>query len=170
MSKPVPRQNHLPAIHIAQKALGLSKDDADFLKRSVTGVASAGDMSTLQRRQYLAHLSSLQASFAQARGEKPAYTPKRSPLYRTVDDDQDNRWGKARALWAALGAAGVVHTDTDAALMAYVKRQTQVEHWRFLNTVQVNSVIEALKRWCRRSGVATEPVAEFLVKKEMNHG
>ena len=151
--KPVPRQNHLAAIHMAQKALGLSTDDAAALKIAVTGVASAGVMSTLQRRQYLAHLSGLQESAALARGDKPAYTPKRAPLYRTVDDDQDDRWGKARALWAALGAAGVVHTDTDAALMAYVKRQTHVEHWRFLNTVQINSVIEALKRWCRRAQV-----------------
>ena len=151
--KPAPRQNHLAAIHIAHKSMGLSKEDADYLKRSITGVASAGDMTVLQRRQYLAHLSGLQERAALARGEKPAYTPKRAPLYRTVDDDQDDRWGKARALWAVLGAAGVVHTDTDAALMAYVKRQTQVAHWRFLNTVQINSVIEALKRWCYRAKV-----------------
>ena len=157
MKKPVPRQNHLAAIHIAHKSMGLSKEDADYLKRSITGVASAGDMTVLQRRQYLAHLSGLQERAALARGEKPAYTPKRAPLYRTVDDDQDDRWGKARALWAVLGAAGVVHTDTDAALMAYVKRQTQVEHWRFLNTVQVNSVIEALKRWCYRAKVEIQP-------------
>lgn len=156
MTKSVPRHSHLAAIHMAQKALGLSADDASALKLSVTGVASAGDMGALQRRQYLAHLSGLQARSAVAQGRTPAYTPKRDPLYRTVDDDQDDRWGKARALWAALGSAGVVHTDTDAALMAYVKRQTHVEHWRFLSTVQVNSVIEALKRWCRRSNLTTE--------------
>ena len=157
MTRPVHHKNHLAAIHIAHKALGLSKDDALALKMAVTGVASAGDMTVLQRRQYLAHLSGLQERAALARGEKPAYTPKRAPLDRTVDDDQDDRWGKARALWAVLGAAGVVHTDTDAALMAYVKRQTQVEHWRFLNTVQVNSVIEALKRWCYRAKVEIQP-------------
>jgi hypothetical protein len=156
MATPAPRQNHLAAIHMAQKALGLATDDATALKIAVTGVASAGDMSALQRRQYLAHLAGLQERAALARGDKPAYTPKRAPLHRTVDDDQDERWSKARALWAALGAAGVVHTDTDAALMVYVKRQTHVEHWRFLNTVQINSVIEALKRWCRRTNVATE--------------
>lgn len=153
MATLAPRQNYLAAIHMAQKALGLSADDATALKIAITGVASAGDMSALQRRQYLAHLSGLQERAALARGGKPAYSPKRAPLYRTVDDDQDDRWSKARALWAALGAAGVVHTDTDAALMVYVKRQTQVEHWRFLNTVQINSVIEALKRWCFRAQV-----------------
>lgn len=159
MTKPAPRQNHLAAIHMAQKALGLSKEDASALKLNVTGHYSAADMTALQRRQYLAHLATLQAHAAVTRGEKPAYSPKRPAQQRTADDDQDERWYKARALWAALGAAGQVHTNTDTALMAYVKRQTHVEQWRWLNSHQVNSVIEALKRWCRRAGVATEPVA-----------
>lgn len=157
--KPAPRQNHLAAIHMAQKALGLSAEDAMGVKLHVTGKASAADMTPMQRKQYLAHLSGLQASMALARGEKPAYTPKpRNPLYRTLDDDQDARWLKARALWHALAAAGVVRTNTDAALMAYMQRQTKLEHWRFLNGYQVNAVIEALKKWCVRSGVDTEPV------------
>lgn len=158
MTKPAPRQSHLAAIHMAQKALGLSKEDSACLKLSVTGKYSAAEMTELQRRQYLAHLATLQGHAAVARGEKPAYVPKRPALQRTLDDDQDERWHKARALWAALGAAGQVHTNTDAALMAYVKRQTHVDQWRWLNSHQVNSVIEALKRWCRRTGVATEVI------------
>ncbi|MDD5031176.1 MAG: regulatory protein GemA [Rhodoferax sp.] len=153
-----PRQSHLAAIHMAQKALGLSAEDAVSVKLQVTGIASAADMTAAQRKQYLAHLSGLQASAALARGQKPAYTPKRNPLYRTVDDADDERWQKARALWHALATAGVVRTDTDAALTAYVKRQTKVDAWRFLNGYQVNTVIEALKKWCARSGVPTDPV------------
>ena len=72
---------------------------------------------------------------------------------RSADDYQDERWLKARALWHALAAAGVVRTNTDAALMTYVKRQTKLEHWRFLNGYQINAVIEALKNWCVRSGI-----------------
>lgn len=147
MAKPENRQNHLAAIHIAQKALGLSPDDACALKLAITGKASAGDMSAPQRRQYLAHLSGLQ-------GKRGGGLPRVAR-----NDDLDERWYKARALWAALAKASQVHTDTDAALMAYVKRQTHLEHWRFLNGHQVNSVIEALKRWCVRTGVATQPVA-----------
>lgn len=155
-----PRQNHLAAIHMAQKALHLSKEDAAALKLSVTGKYSAADMNDLQRRQYLAHLATLQAHAAVAMGQTPAYAPKRPALQRTTDDDQDERWHKARALWSALGAAGQVHTNTDGALMAYVKRQTHVEQWRWLNTHQVNSVIEALKRWCRRTGAPTEATTD----------
>ena len=141
MSKPAPRQSHLAAIHMAQKALGLSADDASALKLAITGRASAADMTAAQRRQYLAHLSGLQ--------QRTGAT-KRAPVLRSVDDALDARWLKARALWARLAAAGLVHTDTDAALMAYVKRQTHVDAWRFLNSYQINSVIEALKGWCAR--------------------
>ncbi|MGQ0711641.1 MAG: phage protein GemA/Gp16 family protein [Rhodoferax sp.] len=157
MSKPATRPNHLAAIHMAQKALMLSADDATALKLAVTGKASAGDMSEAQRRQYLAHLAGLQSQMAQARGDKPPFVPRRAALHRTVDDSQDVRWGKARALWAALAQSGQVHTDTDAALMAYVRRQTHVEHWRFLNTHQVNQVIEALKCWGRRAQAPAVP-------------
>lgn len=163
MARPaVTHKNHLAAIHIAFKAMGISKDDACALKQSITGKTSAADMTEQQRKRLLARLAELQADAATQRGEQPAYVPKRPPLHRTVDDDQDDRWGKARMLWAALATAGHVHTDTDAALMAYVCRQTKMEHWRFLNSHQVNSGIEALKRWCRRVNVPTE--------REASHG
>lgn len=150
-TKPATRQNHLAAIHIAQKALNLSADDAEALKLAVTGVASASAMTTLQRRQYLAHLSGLQA--AAAGKPKPPYTGPRRNLERAAADGADERWGKARAMWAALAGAGVVKVDTDAALTSYVKRQTQCEAWRFLSSGQINDVIESLKRWCYREKV-----------------
>lgn len=144
---PASRKNYLAAIHCTHKALGLSKEDACALKRSVTGVASAGDMTEQQQKRYLAHLHRLQA------GDKPT---KRPPVLRSVDDALDARWLKARALWAHLAAAGLVHTDTDAALLAYVKRQTHVDAWRFLNSYQINAVIEALKRWGERAPAPAE--------------
>jgi hypothetical protein len=150
-AKPASRQNDLAAIHIAQKALGMSKDDAEALKLGITGKASAADMTVPQRRMLLAHLSTLQAI---AGGKpKPAYTGQRRSLERSTGDGQDERWGKARALWALLARAGVVKLDTDAALTAYVKRQTKCEAWRFLNAHQINTVIESLKRWCYREQV-----------------
>ena len=144
----------MAAIHIAQKALGLTKEDAQALKLGITGKASAADMTVPQRRMVLAHLSTLQA--IKAGKPKPAYTGQRRSLERAVDDDQDSRWGKARALWALLAKAGVVKADTDAALNSYVKRQTRLEAWRFLNHHQMNTVIESLKRWCAREKVDLE--------------
>ena len=145
---PAKRNNDLAAIHIAQKALGLSKEDAQALKLGITGKASAADMTVPQRRMVLAHLSTLQA--IQSGKPKPAYLGARRSLDRSSADEQDNRWGKARALWALLADAGAVKVNTDAALTAYVKRQTQVQAWRFLNHYQINTVIESLKRWCAR--------------------
>lgn len=154
-------KNHLAAIHIAQKALGLSKDDAEALKLAVTGLASAAGMSDLQRRRYLAHLSGLQAQAVLARGEVPAYVPKRPAirpsLHYAIDDDADARWSKARALWHALALHGEVRTDTDAALQAYIKSKVKVDAWRFLNTFQINQVIEMLKKWCHRVGAPVTP-------------
>lgn len=145
------RNNDLAAIHIAQKALGLSKEDAQALKLGITGKASAADMTVPQRRMVLAHLSTLQAI---AGGKpKPLYTGKRRSLDRAVADGADARWAKARTLWALLAQAGAVKVDTDAALTAYVKRQTKAEAWRFLNHYQINTVIESLKRWCVRVNV-----------------
>lgn len=149
------RQGHLAAMHMAQKALGLSADDASALKLAVTGKASAADMTDAQRKKYLMHLSGLQARVAVAAGQRPAWQSPRKPVQRAAADDQDERWHKARALWSALARAGHVRLDTDAALMSYVSGQTKVEHWRFLNTAQINTVIEAIKRWCVRVGVPT---------------
>lgn len=153
MKKPTPRHAHLAAVHMAQKSLGLSAEDASALKLSVVGVASSADMTALQLRQYLAHLATLQASAATARGQKPAYSPKRPALVRNIDDAADQQWGKARAVWHALAVAGVVHTDTDAALQTYATRQTGVDAWRFMTPPQITRVIEALKKWAQRSNV-----------------
>ena len=150
-AKPASRNNDLAAIHIAQKALGLSKEDAEYLKIGITGKASAADMTVPQRRMLLAHLSRLQA--IKDGQPKPAYRGARRSLERSPGDGQDARWSKARALWALLAQAGVVKLDTDAALTSYVKRQTGMEAWRFLNGYQVNTVIESLKRWCLREKI-----------------
>lgn len=148
MTKPAAtRQAQLAAIHMAQKALGMSADDATSVKLAVTGQASAGTMTGAQRAKYLVHLSGLQKSTAQVRGEKPVYDTKRPAMQRSVDDQGDHRWGKARAMWADLASLGAVDHDTDDALLAYVKRQTHMDAWRFLNTFQINGVIESLKRW-----------------------
>lgn len=144
------RRADLAAIHIAQKALGLDKDAAESLKLSVTGQASSAAMTAPQRRRYLAHLSSLQARTG---GAAAVIRRSRAPVQRSDADEQDDRLQKARTLWMLLAREGHVHQDTDEALMAYVRRQTHADAWRFLNGYQINTVIESLKRWCLRVGV-----------------
>ena len=158
MSRPIAtarvadRRADLATIHCLQKDLRLDKADADALKLAITGMASSADMSGEQRAKYIGHLRRLKKALE----DKPAYTAVRAPLQRSTGDGLDDRWSKARALWALLAQAGEVRVNTDAALMVYVKRQTQLEHWRFLNTLQINTVIESLKRWCRRAKVGID--------------
>lgn len=153
MSKAPTRQSQLAAIHIAEKRLGLSRDEAAALKQTVTGQASSADMNTRQRARYLAHLSGLQGAYGHAVPQQAARPrPQRAALLRSVDDVGDDRWMKARALWNALALAGQVRVNTDEALMGYVRRQTHMEHWRFLNGAQINAVVESLKFWCARTG------------------
>ncbi len=136
---PRDRRADLAAIHMIEKELyGADRDAARDLKLQVIGKASSGDMTDAERRSYLKHLHSVQK-----RTTRPA-------ARRSADDQRDDRWGKARALWTALVAAGHVRVDTDAALLSYVKRQTGVEQWRWLNGYQINAVIESLKKWIAR--------------------
>jgi hypothetical protein len=70
-----PRANHLAAIHISEKALGMSRDDAAVLKLQITGHPSSKDMTAQQRARYLAHLAGLQ-------GPRPAPSAPRPPAAR----------------------------------------------------------------------------------------
>lgn len=161
-AKQAKRPNDLARIHILQKQLGLSPEDASALKLAITGKASSADMSYEQRSRYAAHLQALAVKTGVAQPRPlgvgtSQFTRRRIPAKRSDSDAQDERWAKARALWAELAKAGKVQQDSDAALLAYVKRQTRMEAWRFLNGYQINMVIESLKQWqLRTSTKATQ--------------
>jgi phage gp16-like protein len=52
-----------------------------------------------------------------------------------------------RGLWLELHQAGVVKDPSERALNRWVKRMTGVDALRWLTPAQMNSVIEALKKW-----------------------
>ena len=128
IARVVDRKADLATIHCLQKELGLSKADSEALKLAITQRSSSADMNNAQRSQYIGHLRTLKERMV----PKPIYTAARPPVARSVDDQGDERWSKARALWTLLAQAGQVRADTDAALLVYVKRQTKLEAWRFL--------------------------------------
>jgi len=142
--------NHIAAIHALKAKLRLTDDDYRALLRQLTGQDSSKSCTQQQRWQVRQHMQRLAERMGLA---QPVYTAKRPRLQRSIGDGGDGRWSKARALWGSLARAGVVRADTDAALMAYVRRQTRVSHWRFANSAQINAVIESLKLWCARAGV-----------------
>lgn len=61
---------------------------------------------------------------------------------------------RCRALWLSLFNLDEVESGSEQSLAAFVKRQTGREDMRFCNAEQFASVIDALKDWCRRSGMA----------------
>lgn len=143
------RRADLAAIHMAQKALGLSREDAEAVKLAITGKSSAADMTAPQRAKLLAHLSAQQERAGVPRPRRPAPPPGVAGAH---EDWHAERWFKCRAIWTALHDAGAVRSGTDASLMAYVARQTGVDQWQWLNGYQMNTVVESLKKWAWRVG------------------
>ncbi|MBN9477379.1 MAG: hypothetical protein ABS43_03620 [Bordetella sp. SCN 67-23] len=146
------RRREIRLIQIAKRDLQLQDDEYRDLMQTVTGKRSSTELDWTQRKRFLDHLKKL--------GFKPKTSgtgrKRQAPIARSPDDRHAERWDKARALWTLLAEAGAIQHNTDAALMAYVQRQTQVDAWRFLNGYQINTVIESLKRWCRRLKIQVE--------------
>jgi hypothetical protein len=160
--------NHIAAIHTLKSLCKMSDPDYRALLRTLTispvhpqGIDSSKAMSLVQQAFVRAHMDKLVVRMGVAQA-KPAFVPnpkftrQRAVGKRSDSDAADERWAKARTLWTQLAQAGKVQVDTDAALLAYVKRQTQLEAWRFLNGYQINMVIESLKRWAARPAKPSE--------------
>lgn len=160
-----PRNSGLAQIHIAKKDLAMADDTYRQILWAVARVKSAKDLDHAGRQKVLDHFKSCGWKPAPPRNAAPGGKTRRGdqgPLpmprpavQRSADDQADERWMKARKLWHLLAANGTVQLDTDAALMAFVTRQTRCDAWRFLNSHQVNHLIEGLKKWCARVDIGT---------------
>lgn len=134
----LPMSKHIAAIHVLKSKLQLSDDDYRALLYQLTGKASSKLMSEAQRRQvrdHLQHLTEcmgLAAACAQAKADT-------SPKERKV-------W----ALWHQLGRAGRISSTSAQALNAWVQRTVHVSALRFTTDAQLDTLIEALKKWQER--------------------
>lgn len=126
----------IAAIHVAKKQLGLDDDTYRALLIRLTGKTSAGDMTETERNKVVSEL--------RRQGFKPASSGTRKPL--------EGRFAKKlQALWIAGWNLGVVDNRDDAALLAFVKRQSGLDHVRFLHDAEdASKAIEALKAWLAR--------------------
>jgi phage gp16-like protein len=131
----------LKAIHAKRRQMGLDEDSYRALLSAVTGKSSSAEMNELERRAVLSEMDRRGAPKA------PARRTRASGPYA----------GKLQALWIAAWNLGCVRDSSDAAMLAFVRRQTGLEHSRFLrDPADASRAIEALKDWMRReSGVAT---------------
>lgn len=130
----------IAAMHVAKKELGLDDETYRAALVQVTGKASSAAMSEAERQKVLEHF--------RQRGFKLGSTGRRRPL--------EGRFAaKLQALWIAGWNLGLVRDRDDRALLAFVRRQTGIDHVRFLrHGADAAKAIEALKSWLERgSGV-----------------
>lgn len=124
--------NPLAAIHVANKQLGLDEDTARDLYERVTGVRSLRMMNNRQLQ--------LIVNEQRRQGFKPAEKGLQGPFAK-----------KLQALWIAAWNLGIVRDRTDAAMLSFVRRQTGIEHTRFLlDADDAAKAIDALKAWMTR--------------------
>ena len=138
----------LAAIHVAKKQLGLDDDTYRAMLVRVTGKASTKDMTEAERNRVVEEL--------RGKGFKPASKGLRKKL--------EGRYAaKLQALWIAGWNLGIVRDRTDEALIAFVQRQTHVDHVRFLHDPEdAMSAIEGLKGWLAREAGVDWTHSRFL--------
>jgi phage gp16-like protein len=129
----------IAAIHVGLKQLGISEDDDKrALYARVTGKTRLTLMKPAEQEAVLGELRRL--GFAAA--------PRRA-------DGRQQLTGKfakkLQALWIGAWNLGLVDNRDDAALVAFVKRQTGLDQVRFLHHADdARKVVEALKSWMQR--------------------
>ena len=128
----------IKAIHAGLRQLGIAEDDARDLYERQTGTRSLRAMTPRQHEAVLGELRRL--------GFKPTSRGGRKRL-------EGKYAGKLQALWIAGWNLGLVRNRDDAALEAFVKRQTGVDAVRFCHdAADARAAIEALKAWLARDG------------------
>ncbi|MGO4558300.1 regulatory protein GemA [Mesorhizobium sp. 2RAF21] len=124
------------AIHVAKKQLGLDDDTIRDVYERVTGKRSLRDMSAAEQNNVVQEL--------RRGGFKPASMGSRKRL-------EGKYAAKLQALWIAAWNLGIVKSNDDRALVAFVERQTGLSHVRFLHDAgDAVKAIEGLKGWMTR--------------------
>lgn len=135
------RRADLAAIHIGKKALGWSDDEYRDILWTVCSVRSSALLDFAGRKRFLAHLK--QCGWAPS-----AAAPPRARKAWT------ERHKLAWSLWQQLADAGLIADRSRRGLDAWVKRQTQVDSFNWLNAHQLDGLISSLKRWATRREAA----------------
>jgi hypothetical protein len=128
----------LATIHVGLKQLGIAEEDARDLYERMAGERSLRAMTPAQHQSVIGELHRL-GFRAKSNGSRKRLEGKYAP--------------KLQALWIAAYNLGLIRNKDDAALLAFVKRQTGLDHTQFLRySDDAASAIEALKIWTARDG------------------
>lgn len=127
----------IAAINVAKTALAMEEPDYRSLLERVTGKASLRQMNSAEHVRVLDEL--------RAKG---------APTLRVSGKELPGPYAKKlQALWIAGWNLGVVENRTDQAMLTFIKRQTGIDHTRFLRAAaDARKAVEALKAWIAREG------------------
>lgn len=128
----------LATIHVGLKSLGIEEEDARDIYQRQTGKRSLRLMDPREHEAVIGELRRL--------GFKSGPKGRSKGL--------EGRFAKKlQALWIAGWNLGLVQDRADTALLAFAKRQTGIDHVRFLvDAADARKVVEALKGWLARDG------------------
>lgn len=128
----------IAAIHVGCKQLGIDDDAKRAIYARITGKASLTLMKPGEKDAVLQELRRLGFStIARRPNGKQQLTGKFAK--------------KLQALWIGAWNLGLIKERDDAALVAFVKRQTGLDQVRFLHHADdARAVVEALKSWMQR--------------------
>lgn len=129
------RRAEIAKIHVLKKHAGL--DEATYramMARTCNGKTSAADLNQAERSALLDEFKRLGFFEGNAHAAK-------------LDDfsDVEPQARLIRALWADLAKVGALRNSSETGLRRLIKRLTRVDSINWLDAVQANSVIEALK-------------------------
>jgi len=133
------------AIHALKRNLGMTEADYRGLLKARFKVVSSCDLDAGQAGALIEEMKGL---------AEPGRAPGRSPA-RTAS----GRYAKVlQAFWIAGWHLGVVREKDDAAMLAFVERQTGLPHTRFLrDPAEATRAIEGMKAWLAREAKIVWP-------------
>ncbi|EJM3831530.1 regulatory protein GemA [Salmonella enterica] len=126
-------------IHVAKNKLGIDTDTYRQMLLSITGVTSTSTMNPGQLTKVLNAMKN--------RGFQVKPATKSHSSHPLVDTPQVK---KLRALWLEMYHQGKIRDSSEAALQAWVKRETGVDKLQWLEPGMASLCIEKLKKWQKR--------------------
>lgn len=139
-AQPSERLRLIRLVHVAKRELQMDDDTYRGILSAKFNKDSAADLSILELESLIKHLKSCGFKVNRKKGGRTLAT--------------DAQSSKIRALWLALHKAEIVRDSSEQALAAFVKRTAKVDALQWLSSCQAILIIENLKKWCEREGVA----------------
>ncbi len=134
------------SIFAACKRKGIRDEERQAIQQRVTGKASLTAMDAKDMRAVLHDLNGPRVK--SRKPDKPEAPQSGAPTDLGIGPHA----GKLRALWRSGWWLGVVKDDSDAALAAWICRQTGLDAARWMTPMHGAACVEALKDWLSRDG------------------